>query len=393
MEDPHTVSTIRCTSYERNEVIGSVRRATDSLGGIESYIRPGSRVLVKPNLLQGCAPDRCVTTHPAVVGAVCTLLRELDCRVVIADSPGGGIRYTAANLRSLYQAAGYDRIARETGAELNYDTSCADNAFPEGRYAKRFPVISPAKDCDHIIVVSKAKTHLWTLFSGGAKNLFGVIPGLEKPMHHARFQDPAHFGGMIVDLNEALKPSLQVMDGVIAMEGDGPSHGTPRPLGLLLASPGWTAIDIVACRTIGIHPPDVPTIRAAMDRGAVKNDGSGILIEGDEIDFPVIPDFRMPSTYHGEGISLKKSLLLGTIQHLGRFSTLYPVLNRSRCVQCGRCALICPVKAISIHSKFPETDKNTCIRCYCCHEICPAGAMQLEPGLAGRILRKVTGRF
>ena len=114
-------------------------------------------------------------------------------------------------------------LRRETGAELNYDTSFDDHAFPEGRYAKRFPVISPVKDCDHIIVVSKAKTHLWTLFSGGAKNLFGVIPGLEKPMHHARFQDPAHFGGMIVDLNEALKPSLQVMDGVIAMEGDGPS--------------------------------------------------------------------------------------------------------------------------------------------------------------------------
>ena len=120
MEDPQTVSAIRCTSYDRNEVIDSVRKATDSLGGIESYIRPGSRVLVKPNLLQGCAPDRCVTTHPAVVGAVCTLLRELDCSVMIADSPGGGIRYTAANLRSLYQAAGYDRIAKGDGgrAEL-----------------------------------------------------------------------------------------------------------------------------------------------------------------------------------------------------------------------------------------------------------------------------------
>jgi len=374
-------------------VINAVRSAADSLGGIESYIRPGSRVLVKPNLLQGLSPDRCVTTHPAVVGAVCTLLRELDCRVMIADSPGGGIRYTPANLRSLYHAAGYDSIAEETGAELNYDTSFYEHSFPEGRYAKRFPVISPVKDCDHIVVVSKAKTHLWTLFSGGAKNLFGVIPGLEKPIHHARFQDPAHFGGMIVDLNEALKPSLQVMDGIIAMEGDGPSSGTPRPLGLLLASPGWTAIDIIACRMIGIYPPDVPTIKAAMGRGDSKDYLTDILIKGDESGFPAIQGFRLPSTYRGEGKGLQKSLLLSAIQNLGRFSTLYPVLDRSRCIQCGRCAMICPVKAISIPSKFPETNHHTCIRCYCCHEICPAGAIHLEPGITGRLIRKVTGRL
>jgi uncharacterized protein (DUF362 family)/Pyruvate/2-oxoacid:ferredoxin oxidoreductase delta subunit len=391
-ETPETVSAIRCTSYDRNEVINAVRSAADSLGGIESCIRPGSRVLVKPNLLQGLSPDRCVTTHPAVVGAVCTLLRELDCRVMIADSPGGGIRYTPANLRSLYHAAGYDSIAEETGAELNYDTGFYEHSFPEGRYAKRFPVISPVKDCDHIVVVSKAKTHLWTLFSGGAKNLFGVIPGLEKPIHHARFQDPAHFGGMIVDLNEALRPSLQVMDGVIAMEGDGPSSGTPRPLGLILASPDWTAIDIIACRMVGIHPPDVPTIRAAMDRGDIKDYMTDILLKGDEFGFPVIQGFRLPSTYRGEGKGLQKSLLLSLIQNLGRFSTLYPVFNRSRCVRCGRCTMICPVQAISFHSKVPEINRKTCIRCYCCHEICPAGAIHLEPGITGRMIRKVTGR-
>jgi uncharacterized protein (DUF362 family)/ferredoxin len=373
-------------------VITAVRRAADSLGGIESSIRPGSTVLVKPNLLQGLPPDRCVTTHPAVVGAVCTLLRELGCRVVIADSPGGGIRYTPANLRSLYHAAGYDSIAEETGAELNYDTGFSDYSFPEGQYAKRFPVISPVTNCDHIVVVSKAKTHLWTLFSGGAKNLFGVIPGLEKPIHHARFQDPAHFGGMIVDLNEALMPSLQIMDGVIAMEGDGPSSGTPRPLGLILASTDWTAIDIIACRMIGIHPPDVPTIKAAMDRGECKNYQTDILTKGDDFDFPVIQGFRLPSTYRGEGKGVQKNLLLSMLHTLGRLSTLSPVLNPSLCERCGRCAMICPVKAISFHSKIPEIHRNTCIRCYCCIEICPVGAIQLQPGLAGRMIRRVTDR-
>ncbi|MCE5297576.1 MAG: DUF362 domain-containing protein [Methanoregulaceae archaeon] len=391
MGDPRIVSAIRCATYDKEEVINAVRKAAESLGGIESYISRGSRVLVKPNLLQGLSPDRCVTTHPAVVGAVCTLLGELGCKVVIADSPGGGIRYTQANLRSLYHAAGYDIIAEDTGAELNYDTSFYDHFFPEGRYAKRFPVISPVKDCDHILVVSKAKTHLWTLFSGGAKNLFGVIPGLEKPIHHARFRDPLHFGGMILDLNEALMPSLQIMDGIIAMEGDGPSSGTPRPLGLILASPDWTAIDSIACRMIGIPPLDVPTIKAAIDRGDIRSYQTDILLTGDASDFQVTRGFRLPSTYRGEGKGVQKNLLLSTLHNLGRLYTYYPVLNRSRCEQCGRCAMICPVKAISFHSKIPEINRKTCIRCYCCHEICPAGAIQLKPGLARWIIPKVTG--
>jgi uncharacterized protein (DUF362 family)/Pyruvate/2-oxoacid:ferredoxin oxidoreductase delta subunit len=392
MAGTRIVSAIRCHSYNQDEVITAVRSAADAVDGMESYVTPGSRVLVKPNLLQGLPPDRCVTTHPAVVGAVCTLLRELGCSIVIADSPGGGIRYTPTNLRSIYHAAGYDRIAEETGAELNYDTGFYYHSFPEGRYAKRFPVISPVKDCDHIVVVSKAKTHLWTLFSGGTKNLFGVIPGFEKPIHHARFQDPVHFGGMIVDLNEALIPSLQIMDGIIAMEGDGPSSGTPRPFGRILASPDWTAIDIIACRMIGIPPPDVPTIKAAMERSDIISDLTNIRLTGDESDLPVIQGFRLPSTYRGEGMGLEKSLLLRTLHNLGRLSTLNPDINRSTCIQCGRCVMICPVKAISFKSKIPEINRKTCIRCYCCHEICPTGAIQLKTGLTCRIIRKLKGQ-
>jgi Pyruvate/2-oxoacid:ferredoxin oxidoreductase delta subunit len=176
------------------------------------------------------------------------------------------------------------------------------------------------------------------------------------------------------------------------MEGDGPSSGTPRPLGLILASPDWTAIDCIACRMIGIHPPDVPTIRAATDRGDLNDYKTDILLKGDEFGFPVVQGFRLPSTYRGVGKGLQKSLVLSTIHNLGRLSTLYPVFNRSRCVKCERCALICPVKAISFHSKIPEINRKTCIRCYCCHEICPAGAIHLESGIACRMIRKVTGR-
>jgi ferredoxin len=195
-----------------------------------------------------------------------------------------------------------------------------------------------------------------------------------------------------VDLNEALRPSLQIMDGIIAMEGDGPSSGTPCPVGRILASPDWTAIDMIACRMIGISPPDVPTIKAAMERGDISSDQINIRLTGDESDLPVIQGFRMPSTYRGEGRGLEKSLLLSTLHKLGRLSTLYPDINRSTCVQCGRCVMICPVRAISFDSKIPEINRKACIRCYCCHEICPEGAIRLKPGLACMMIRKLTGR-
>ncbi|HIH27413.1 MAG TPA: DUF362 domain-containing protein [Methanoregulaceae archaeon] len=386
-----TVALARCTAYDREEVTRSVRQVVDLLGGIESFISPGSRVLVKPNLLQGLPPERCVTTHPEVVRAVCVLLRSIGCSVVIADSPGGGIRYTPASLRSLYHAAGYDQIAAETGALLNYDTGFYEHPFPEGRLAKRFPVILPVRDADHIVVVSKAKTHLWTLFSGGAKNLFGVIPGLEKPLHHARFRETLHFGGMIADLNEAISPSLQLMDAVVAMEGDGPSSGSPRPLGAILASPDWTAIDVVACRLIGIPPLDVPTIRAVADRGGLPNSGADIILLGDDPATLAATGFRMPSTYRGEGKGLEKSLLLGLLHRLGGLYALYPVIDHSRCERCRRCERICPVHAISWSGGTPEITRSACIRCYCCHEICPVGAIATRPGLTRRMIGKVTG--
>ena len=386
-----TVALARCSTYTRDDVDHAVRQTIDLLGGIESFITPGSRVLVKPNLLQGLPPERCVTTHPEVVRAVCDILRSIGCSIVIADSPGGGIRYTPANLRSLYAAAGYERVALETGAELNFDTGFYEHPFPDGTYAKRFPVILPVRDADHIVVVSKAKTHLWTLFSGGTKNLFGVIPGLEKPLHHARFREPLHFGGMIADLNEALSPSLQLMDAVMVMEGDGPSSGRPRHLGAILVSPDWTAIDIVACRLIGIPPLDVPTIRAVADRGELPDNGAGIILRGEELSTLASTGFRMPSTYRGAGRGLEKSLLLRVIHRLGGIYAIYPVIDHSRCVRCRRCEQICPVQAISWSGERPEIARSSCMRCYCCHEICPAGAIAAQPGRARRLIPRLTG--
>jgi uncharacterized protein (DUF362 family)/Pyruvate/2-oxoacid:ferredoxin oxidoreductase delta subunit len=385
------VSIAGCPDYGRQEVTAAVVRALDAIGGIKTFIVPKSRVLIKPNLLQGLSPDRCVTTHPEVVKAVASVLSGIGCRVIIADSPGGGIRYNTANLKKIYRAAGYDDIGEETGAELNYDTSYETVKFPEGKLVRSFPVITPAVDADHIIVVSKVKTHLWTLFTGGAKNLFGVIPGPHKPLFHARFQAPDTFASMIVDLNQMLTPSLQIMDGVIGMEGDGPTSGTPRKLGAILASADPFALDTIACRMIGIPAGDVATTREAIVRGLINTNESDISLFGDHMGpFPV-SRFRHPSTYQGPKGGIQKDLLLRVLHRLGGAYALYPSFDPSACQSCGECMLICPGKALIMVKGLPHLNKKACLKCYCCHEICPANAIRLEAGLGRRIIARVAG--
>ena len=266
-----TVAIVRCDDYTPETVDAAVRRAIDLIGGIERLVTPEEGILLKPNLLQGQEPEKCVTTHPAVVAAVARLLVEHGCRVVIGDSPGAGIVYSEANLQRGYSRSGFSAVAEETGATLNYDTGSEIVSFPEGEATKQFPIITPAVRADAIVVVSKVKTHMWTRMTGAAKNLFGLIPGLEKPVYHFRFQDEYAFGRMLVDLNECMKPRLQVVDAVVGMEGDGPQSGSPRKIGVVLAGSDYAAVDTVLARLIGMDPLEIGSTRSAVERGDRKS--------------------------------------------------------------------------------------------------------------------------
>ncbi len=243
MLEKKLVSLVRCADYSRNNVNIAVQRAIDNIGGIEKFVKPGQKVLLKPNILQIAHPDDCVTTHPEIVRAVAELLVNKGCKVLLADSPGSGLLYNTSTLRKAYSANGYDVIAEELGIELNYDISYREVPSPNGKAVKMFQIISPALEADVIISLPKAKTHVMTSMTGAAKNMFGVLPGIEKPSFHSRSRDPARFADMLIDLDELMKPTLHVMDAVIGMEGDGPSGGSPRKIGAIITSADYTALD------------------------------------------------------------------------------------------------------------------------------------------------------
>lgn len=208
---------------------GLLREAVDfhfAALGVEKDLRPGMKVLLKPNLLAARKPEQVVTTHPALVQAVIDWLRERGIRdITLADSPGGP--YNEIRLRSVYAASKMDTL---TGVTLNSDTSSAQVDQPQGKICHRFPVIDPVRQADYVINLPKVKTHGMTVVSLGIKNLFGVIPGLEKPAIHCRYPGWEEFAGMLLDLASLVRPSVTLVDGVTAMEGDGPAGGDPREL-------------------------------------------------------------------------------------------------------------------------------------------------------------------
>jgi len=384
-----TVAVVRCDGYGRDEIDTAVRRAVDLLGGTGRFVSPGQRILLKPNLLQGQEPERCVTTHPAVVAAVARLLGEHGCRVVIGDSPGAGIVYSEANLRRAYTRTGYAAVAEETGAALSYDTSFQTVPFPEGEVMKQFSIITPAVAADAIVVVSKAKTHMWTRMTGATKNLFGLIPGLEKPVFHFRFRDEYAFGRMLLDLNECMKPRLQIVDAVMAMEGDGPQDGSPRKIGVILAGSDPSAVDTVLARLIGMDPLEIGSIRSAAGRGLV-DPGAVRTVGDDPADFAV-PDFRKPSTYAGGGTGVWRRVVLAVVQRFGKTYAPRPGVVAPACIGCRKCERICPVHAITVTEGRATIDLARCIRCYCCHEMCTEHAITLSRSLTGKLLARLLG--
>ena len=371
--------------------MSAVREAVALLGGISRWVRPGQKVLLKVNLLTAATPEKGITTHPAVTLALAELVREAGGRPVVADSPGP-IPYTRAGLKKVYQAAGLLELERRGRLELNWDTTVIELPHSPGKIIKRFEVMRPVVESDIIIGVPKLKSHVFTTLTGATKIMFGVIPGLVKASFHARLQHVEEFGDMLLDLIEAVKPAFFVLDGILALEGDGPGfHGQPRPAGLVLAGADPVALDVVACHLIGLDPLDVPMLRQAARRGWWDGNRESVATVGEDPAKLVIADFRRParSMPAGRGLDRVDRWQRLWVPMVKTLFSLRPRPDRRRCTGCATCVRSCPRQAITLTGSVAVINDRDCIRCYCCHEMCPEAAIDLRYGAWGQL----AGRF
>jgi len=359
-----------------------MRRGIELLGGMAKFAKPGETILVKPNALAACAPDRCVTTHPSVFAAACACLQEAGCRVTYGDSPalyaGWGKCGAAMN------KCGFSAAAEKLGIP------CAD--FENGRIVARaagasrrnIVIANGVLAADGMVSVPKLKTHGLVRVTGAIKNQFGCVPGVYKGRYHASAPDVRDFSRLLADITAFVKPRLYILDALIAMEGNGPQNGDPRRLGLLMLSRDPVALDAIACTIIGLEPAFVPMLLAGEQAGLGTSRMDEIECVGDAVENFMTPDFkvsRLPA--------VSPNSLLRAIRNL---LVTRPVIRAASCTRCGQCVGACPVEPRALDwgttgKKMPPVYKyNRCIRCFCCQELCPAGAVRVKTPALGRLL-------
>ncbi|MFC1572114.1 DUF362 domain-containing protein [Candidatus Eisenbacteria bacterium] len=376
------VSIREIRTYDAAQVEAAVRTCLEPLGGIGAFVRSGGRVLLKPNMLHGCGPERAITTHPSLLRAMIRITREAGARVLVGDNPGVG------NSRSAARGAGYMKIVREEGAEWADLASTKVFDAPMNRVARRIALPAVLDEVDAVFTLPKLKTHTQLSFTGAVKNQFGLIPGTRKARYHYRMETREWLARLLVDINRIAAPSLAVMDAVVGMEGQGPSAGKPRDVGFILAGADLSAVDVVACSLVGLDPRLVPTVEAAGQAGFGATSMDQIEVVGDDWRALRVNDFENVR----ELVSVMRilPLPLAAQRWIRRQWQPRPRIIADACVKCGNCFEGCPIDPSAIDPNAESEVKvndTTCIRCYCCHEFCPHNAIRLKPSRVGWLFR------
>ena len=364
----------RCQSYNPEEVYSALKKTVDLAGYPDVS---GKTVLLKPNILSDTVPEKAVTTHPVFLEAAIRLVREMGSKhILVGDSPGiQGPGFSG-------RASGLGEAARKNGAEwVDFTRETIDVSCPEGRVIKKIHLTHAVREADLIISLPKLKTHQLMYFTGAIKNTFGLVPSLLKTPFHARFSGRDSFAAMLVDLNMAVKPAYAFMDAVTGMEGPGPGSGSPRHVGLVLASSNILALDVAACLIIGYPPGVIPSNKEALNRKYWLSDFSEIEYPGLSPAEVRIPDY-LKISFNKKNSQFVDFLLPRSVKRLRDSRLPGPKINHDSCIRCGDCIRICSSGVMSFTGEGKERkviiDNKRCIRCFCCHEICPAKAIDIS---------------
>lgn len=379
------VALLKCSEYEVSIIEKKLREGFELLGGdsfLKSLVPYNSKVLIKPNMLSIENAGSPVVTHYSVFEAVIRILKDYTQNISFGDSPGFGDSRKAAEKSGLMQ------VADKYGVKFEDFKDSIHVALDKSILCKSWNVARAPYEADVVITLPKLKTHAMAYFTGAVKNQFGCIPGIQKAEWHTRMPEANTFCKMLLDLNTLVGTSFAVLDGIIAMEGNGPKNGNPYKMNTLIMGKSITAVDSVAVRLIGYkNPLETPVLKEAYDNkwGAVLPEEIDVL--GEKIEDMKAKNFKLSrkgGNFHFASPEVS-NFIRGMIAP-------NPSLIPDKCVSCGRCGEVCPEKPkvismVKINGKLvPSWNMKKCIRCFCCQELCPVGAIETKYRSLGKIL-------
>lgn len=370
---------IPCDSYQEDLVYEKIKKGMELLGGWESLVKKEEKILLKPNLVRKAEVERAVITHPAVVGAVARLLREEGYeRIGCGDSCGVG------SALKVMEGTGMDTVLEKYHIRAEDFSQGSLVKYPDGKMGKEFFLAKPVQEADALINLCKMKTHALERITGGVKNLYGCVSGLHKAQGHTKYSNADSFARMLVDLNRKIRPRLCIMDGIVAMDGNGPTSGDPVPMNILLLSTDPVALDSVFCHLVHLNPQLVPTnlYGERMGLGSWQKENIRILTPDGEISMEQAaaqygnPGYRVDRRKSRKNIWNKLDFVMKHFQKK-------PFVDEKQCRKCGICVEACPVEGKAITFKNgrkqpPVYDYKKCIRCFCCQEMCPHKAIKVK---------------
>lgn len=366
--------------YRPEAVAAGLERVLAPLGGMAAFVRPGQKVLLKPNLLAGKPPEKAVTTHPQIVRAVVRLVQQAGGIALVGDSPGVGAPEKVARRCGILAAA------QETGALFAPFTESV-RVRPRGGTFHELEIARQVLEADVVINLPKLKTHQMMGLTCAVKNLFGAVVGMRKARLHLQAgTDKSFFALMLLELAEQLRPALTIVDAVVAMEGDGPGSGDPVGVGAVLAGTDPLAVDTVAVELLGLAPAAVWTQKVAQETGRPGSRLAEVELAGDD------PAALRPKRFRqARSTDVRFGLPPWLSEPLKSSLTARPQIAAGSCVLCGLCVEHCPPQAMAVAGGRLTINHARCIRCFCCQELCPRGAVLTRQGLLLRLARFLRG--
>lgn len=386
--EKYTVALTSCKEYDVQNITEILTRQFEDCGITAETVKD-KNIVLKPNLVMNKSPEHAATTHPAVFHATIKVLKALGAdpeKILVAESFGGP--YVESLLKSHYKNCGIAAVAETEGIKLNFETGADSMFFAEGVRCKKFNIIDPIRNADIVVDLCKLKTHSLTKMSNAIKNFFGTIPGVEKFEMHARFSEHKDFTEMIVDLCEMIckeKTVIAVCDGVIGMEGNGPTGGNPKDFGVIMTSLSPFALDVVAAEVLDFGTT-VPIVESAKARGLAPNDLSEISVMGNTVEECKVRELKLPDSSSLSFLTKMPTLFGG---RYAKFFQPHPEINRKTCIGCGKCAESCPVHTIEVKDKKAKINREKCIRCYCCQELCPINSVKIKKNIFLKLIQKL----